>query len=573
MDIVFVGKLLSEHVPGIIILDEKEKIVFADNVVKKASGEKKIVSSIFSDVFPFSINQIKTNHKIYTSITKRKYFVRIKYLKDKDKDVNYIFVFFEEITNMCNAKSRLYCLEKIMDSIDDGVIVSDYLGRIVFYNSSQQKMEEMSSKYMVGKYLWEAYNYDPKMSEHRKVYKTGKPLLKKYSAHAYKNGIPKYVSYDTYPVYKEGEIIAVYSISKNEAELQSLLSDVLEIKKELQYKKDIIDNKKKFINGTTYTFADIIGESSSIKNIIREAQTAALLDSPVLIIGETGTGKELFAQSIHNFSKNYSEPFIAINCSAIPESLLESIFFGAVKGAYTGAVDQDGLFKIARSGTLFLDEINTMPLALQSKLLRVLQEKKIRKVGGQSMIPVSCRIICATSEDPQILVTKGKLRQDLFYRIARICIFIPPLRERKDDILFIAKFFIRKYKKIMNKRIESLSFELKNVMISHNWPGNVRELELVIENLMIKASDNQVELTLDNMPYYLKRMIFSNTLKVSLNEKEVSLPSTLRNIEKKIILESLNKNKWNLVKTAKDLGIIRQSLEYRLKKLSISKTN
>jgi len=296
-----------------------------------------------------------------------------------------------------------------------------------------------------------------------------------------------------------------------------------------------------------------------------------MLDNNVLIIGETGTGKEVFAQSIHNFSKKKTEPYIAINCAAIPENLLESILFGASKGAFTGAVEHTGLFEEAGEGTIFLDELNSMPVSMQTKLLQVLQERKVRRVGGVNMTPVKCRVMCAMNEDPQKLIQNGKLRQDLFYRISGLCLYIAPLRERKEDILDFTFFYINKFNKLLNKNIKSLSPELQQILLGYNWPGNVRELEHMIENLMIRASGSQKALEISNMPLYIKETVLSAGNIDRTKTKKETLPDTLRSIEEKIIRESLNKNNWNISATSKELGVIRQSLLYRIKKLDIIK--
>ncbi|WZL72849.1 sigma 54-interacting transcriptional regulator [Clostridiaceae bacterium 35-E11] len=569
MDMRMVGKLLTEYVSGLVILNEEEEIVWASDLIKKICNQKKLDGSKFDQIFSFDLIEIMNTSKVMKTPYDNKYSIHARKLIGKSE--KYTFVFFENIVDFKNDRTRLYCLEKIIESINDGIIISDYEGRVVLYNNAQEKLEELSGQEIVGKYLWEAYNYKAtEMSEHRKVYKTGTPIINKYKAHAYKDGIPKYLSYSTYPIVKDNEIIAVYSISKNETKLQSLLSETIELKRKL-YSKTTEKNEKSLNNGTSYSFSDIVGNSSAMKNLIKEAQTIALLDTALLIVGETGTGKEVFAQSIHNFGKNGEEPFVAINCAAIPENLLESILFGTAKGSYTGAVDKVGLFEEAGAGTLFLDELNSMPISMQSKLLRVLQEKKVRPIGGLHTIPIRCRVISAINEDPQKLIREGKLRQDLFYRIAALCLYISPLRQRKEDILCMAEFFVNKYNKLLNKKIKAFSHELKETMLSYAWPGNTRELEHVIENLMVRVEDHQIELNLKDMPGYIKEVILGDTAIQDIKQNDISLPTILREIEKKVILENLNIYQWNLSETSKKLGIIRQSLKYRMKKLGIEK--
>ena len=208
---------------------------------------------------------------------------------------------------------------------------------------------------------------------------------------------------------------------------------------------------------------------------------------------------------------------------------------------------------------------------MQTKLLRVFQEKRFRKVGGMESRSIKCRIICAINEDPEKLMNEGRLRMDLFYRISRLCLLIPPLRERKEDISFLSTYFINKYNGILNKNVDETGRELKELLFEYRWPGNIRELEHVIENLVMSAGENEKRLESGHLPSFLKNKILKDksTDKKNLN----SLPNTLNEIERKLIVESLNKYNWNITKSAEHLGIIRQSLIYRVKKLDINKEN
>ncbi|GAA0724703.1 arginine utilization regulatory protein RocR [Clostridium malenominatum] len=570
MDYKILGKLLAEYIMGIAILNEDEEVLWSNGVVESICGSRNIINKKFSNLLPVNLRDIIGCYKTFKSSEENIYKFKASYIKEEKIYIIYI----DELTDFNNKDIKIYCLEKIIESISDGVILSDHYGKVMLYNKAQEALEELSSEEVVGKYLWEAYDYNPEynpeLAEHRRVYKTREPIIEKYKAHAYKNAIPKYLSYSTYPIIKDGEAIAVYSISKNETSLQSLLSETIELKRQL-FSKGEKKEQKYQSNGTTYTFADIVGDSEATKNVIKESQTVSLLSNTILIVGETGTGKEVFAQSIHNFGKNKDEPFIAINCAAIPENLLESILFGTVKGAYTGAVTQSGLFEDARRGTLFLDELNSMPISMQSKLLRVLQEKVVRRVGSSNVIPIQCRVISAINEDPQKLIEEERMRQDLFYRISGHCIYLPSLRERKEDIICIGEFFIKKYNDMLNKNIETFSKELREIILSYNWPGNIRELEHFVENMMVRTRENKRELNIDDIPRYIKNVISKGTTIKMSESQESTLPETLRTIERRLIIDSLNKNSWNLTKTAKDLGIIRQSLEYRIKKLNIKR--
>lgn len=465
-----------------------------------------------------------------------------------------------------------FCLEKIIENLYDGVLLTNKEGKVIIYNKAMEELEKRNSEDMIGKYIWDAYGYsDKSKSEHMEVFNTGKPIVNKYKAHAYNNGKPMYKLYSTFPINYNGNIIGVYSISKNETKLQSLLSETIELKR--QFKRNSTEDNNLGINGTRFTFSDIIGSSGGIKKLIKEAEAISWLDNNVLIVGDTGTGKEVLAQSIHNYGKRKKEPFIGINCSAIPENLLESILFGTVKGAYTGAVDSSGLFEAAEEGTLFLDELNSMPVNMQVKLLRALQEKCVRRVGGKDIYPIKCRVISAMNEDPYMLIEEGILRKDLFYRIAGYNLYIPPLRERENDLFELTEHYILKNNLSMNKNIIDIADDLKGFMKDYTWPGNIRELEHFIENIMVRSNNNDRYLNLENVPKNILEAMKSNIENLDepkLNREE-SLQEKLDNTEKKLILKALNENLWSVTKTANVLGISRQSLNYRIRKFNIKK--
>lgn len=479
-----------------------------------------------------------------------------------------------------DTMDQLKIYQKIIASVHDGIVISDAAGRIVAYNPAQEQLEDHDASDMVGKYLWEAYQYGSSdHSEHQTVLESGKPILDKYKAHAYKNGTPKYVSYSTYPVLENGRRIGVFSVSKNETKLHALLEETIELKRQFFQtlpKAQEIDKETPHGNGTRFTFSDIVGDSQVTKQLIHEAQTLAWMAHNILIAGETGTGKEVYAQSIHNYGKKNKAPFLAINCAAIPENLLEGILFGTVKGAFTGAVDRSGIFEEAGEGTIFLDELNSMPVAMQAKLLRVIQERRFNRVGGTAMIPVKCRIMCAVNEDPYDLIESGRLRKDLYYRIASLSLYIPPLRHRRSEILGLADHFIQKSSGAMNRKVKGLSPELKDLLLSYRWPGNVRELEHVIENLVLRAMEGQTMLKLENLPPHLSMLLgkvprYTLDHDPSLSADARSLNEKLRAVEVQCIFEALEASGWNLSAAARRLGIIRQSLASRMKKLNITR--
>lgn len=566
MNVKCMYEIFNEFRNSVIIVDKEEKITWLNDWAKDILIKDNVyIGCSFNDIFQF---EIKKNKKIFVhSQSNEKFYYKIFPLDNIDLQVILLYSrdSFREDYN------KLYCYEKIINSVNDGVLLTDYKGHVKIFNHAQEEMENKKFEDLQDKYLWDFYNYDSEeQSEHRKVYREKKPVLGKYRLLTYKEGYPKYLYYNTYPILKDEEVVGVFSVSKNEERLEKLLSETIELKRNLNSKENKNEQTDKLGNGTSYTFADIVGNSLAMQNTIKEAQTIALLDKSVLLIGETGTGKEMFAQSIHNYV-NKSEPFIAINCAAIPENLLESILFGSIKGAYTGAYDSVGLFEASGKGTLLLDELNSMPVSMQTKLLRVLQEKKIRKVGDSKMIPIFCRVITAINEDPRELMEKGLLRKDLFYRISGLMLNIPSLRERKEDIKYLSEYFIQRNNKIMNKNVAIMSQNLENLLMNYSWPGNIRELEYVIENLMIRVKNNCNILTLDDLPAHICHNLNSNVVNKSINAEGKLLNDALHDVEKKMILQALENSGWNITHASKELGIIRQSLLYRMKRLNIVK--
>jgi arginine utilization regulatory protein len=285
-------------------------------------------------------------------------------------------------------------------------------------------------------------------------------------------------------------------------------------------------------------------------------------------VGETGTGKELVVQSIHNASPRKHGPFVAQNCAAFPATLLESILFGTVKGSFTGAEDRPGLFELADGGTLFLDEINSMPLELQSKLLRVLQEGVLLRVGDTKLRKVDTRVIACTNVDPEEAVRKKELRVDLYYRLNVVSLRVPPLRERKSDIPALTSHFINMYNRKLGRRVTHVSEETGMLFFAYSWPGNVRELQHAIEHAMNVTSGQVIEL--EHLPAHLRQLNNSGTDSESMVVKgEHSLPEILKNVEKRCLLEALQKSGGNISKAAVQLGIPRQTLQYRLKILGL----
>jgi DNA-binding NtrC family response regulator len=313
-------------------------------------------------------------------------------------------------------------------------------------------------------------------------------------------------------------------------------------------------------------FTEIIGKSEKMKEVTRLVKKVASSDTTVLLLGESGTGKELFARAIHSLSPRKSGPYVAINCAAIPRELLENELFGSERGAYTGAVTRKmGKFEIAEKGTIFLDEIGDLDIALQAKILRVLQEKRFERLGGTKTINIDVRVIAASNFDLKKAIEKKNFREDLYYRLSVFPIHIPPLRERREDIPELADFFIRKYCLEMKKEKKALSRESLSLMDKYHWPGNVRELENTIERAIILCEGKKI------LPEHLAIRLPSNSeirLREGAGLKEVSQYAQAE-AEKAMILRVLNQTRGNKRKTAEILKIDYTTLFEKIKKYNI----
>ncbi len=311
-----------------------------------------------------------------------------------------------------------------------------------------------------------------------------------------------------------------------------------------------------------YRFESILGVSEKIKDVLAMAGRVAASDATVLITGESGTGKELLAKGIHYNSPRAEGPFVAVNCAAIPENLIETELFGHVKGAFTGAIkDREGRFELANGGTLFLDEVGDLRVDLQAKILRALQERQIDRVGGSHPVSVDVRVIAATNKDIERAVKDGKFREDLYYRLSVITIHMPPLRERKDDIALLVNHFLRKFNRGAEVRIEAEAF---SAIKAYGWPGNVRELENVIERASVLKRGDVI--TLADFPDKMKKE------KAGVENIILNLPEEgigLEDLERNLIIKALEKHRGNQTRAAEYLGITRPTLIYRMEKYGI----
>ena len=434
------------------------------------------------------------------------------------------------------------------------------------YNDTMANLEGLEADQVINKDILEIF---PSLNEHTstliKVINTGEPIINSTQNYLNYKGHSITTISTTLPISYKGEIKGAMEIAQDVTSIRELSDQLFELQKQLTSTKDV--KTKRSIR--KFKFNDIIGINEKFLLAKKIGEKASNTSSSVLIYGETGTGKEMFSQSIHNSGNRANQAFIAQNCAAIPESLLEGLLFGTDKGGFTGAVEREGIFEQANGGTLLLDEINSMGIPLQAKLLRVLQEGNLRRVGGTKDISIDVRIIATTNEDPHLCIAKGTLRSDLFYRLSVINIVIPPLRERPEDIELLSNFFINKYNIQINKNIESLSHIVLKEFKKYSWPGNIRELENFIEGAMNMVSQGDRVLNKEDFissTFIPVAMPIANNQKIMDRLKENSLPELLDDIEKNIIKDTLKRNKYNITYAAKDLGINRQTLQHKLKK-------
>ena len=477
--------------------------------------------------------------------------------------------------------------ESILNSIDEGIHVADINGRVSYINPSQQALDGLTND-IIGKHWTEVYDLDEETSYVLKALNEGLHTYDTYQNYVTRDG--KYVSIvcSAMPIYFENKIIGAVAITKDFIKFKELAEKVLQLQKQFIHSKKPKAKK----NNTYYTFDQILGNSEQIKESIKWGKAGAGSESSVLIYGETGTGKEMIAQSIHNAGPRADGPFLTINCAAIPENLLEGILFGTTKGAFTGAIDRVGLIELANKGSLFLDEINSMPIQLQSKLLRVIEEKRVMRVGSKENIAVDVRTLASCNKEPSKAIDEGQLRSDLFYRLAVIYVILPPLRDRLDDLEILYNYYIDKFNRQTGKKVAGLSTEIKEMFNLYDWPGNVRELMHCIECAVNMSTIENELIKPEHLPkYLLTRMQNSSILKTSVPEgvNQAHIPAMLstqhlsftesgpQNIieqiklqEKEEIISALKQSKGNVARAAASLGLSRQRLHYRLKKYNLS---
>ena len=449
-------------------------------------------------------------------------------------------------------KLREYKL--IFDSIHNGVMVTDADGYVTHFNKPYGQFLGLDPAAQIGKHCTEVIEN----TRMHIVAETGKPEINQSHRIRGQNMVVQRI-----PIWQDGKVIAVFG--------QVMFKDIKDVTK-LANQLSLLESKVKLyeeelitLRSTRYTFDSIIGNSPAITMLKKEALNAAANQFPVLITGDSGTGKELFAQAIHHAGPRRLYPFVRINCSAIPRDLLESELFGYEKGAFTGAKTEGkpGKFEIANQGTVFLDEIGDLPREMQPKLLRVVEEKEFERVGGTRVIRSDFRVIAATNQNLEDMLSDGRFRKDLFYRLNVIPLHIPPLRERSDDIIPLTRHFLQQMAQEAALSEIKMGPEAEKALMHHDWPGNVRELLNVLERTLSSIENDTIRLV--DLPFYLHR-----TQKKSPQPNQNSIKEVQAMAEKEAIRFALRETQNNKAQAAKILGIHRTLLYKKMNKYNIS---
>ncbi|AGF58169.1 transcriptional regulator with PAS, ATPase and Fis domain [Clostridium saccharoperbutylacetonicum] len=446
-------------------------------------------------------------------------------------------------------RKRAVYFENILNHSHEGIISTDANNKIIHINSSAGKILDINPPLCTGENL-ETIIPDSKFkSILNNTEDYSDELIKTKNINIILNKVNTSLGNETL-----GNVITFQNVN-------NIYNTELKIRKKL-YNKGLI---------AKYNFTNIIGHSAALQDAIKKAKTFAKTPSNILITGASGTGKELFSQSIHNYSTRKSGSFVAVNCAAIPENLMESEFFGYSGGAFTGASKDGkmGYFELAHEGTIFLDEISEIPLNLQGKLLRVIQENEIMRIGDDKVVPINIRIICATNKDLKMLVNQGKFREDLYYRLCVLQLRLPPLRERGEDILKIANHYIDQYAYTIAQKPPLLSSEAGELFLKYSWDGNIRELRNICEQLVVLnetgiISDKEVSaiLPIDTSKDIEEPLIFKTPISDDLSANR-------KNFEKDLIIKTLEECNSNKTKAASILGISRSTLWKKLKYYNI----
>jgi len=466
--------------------------------------------------------------------------------------------------------------EALLQGIGSGVAITDSQGRINYFNQQAQNLTSLGEADVIGKRLDQIFpglQFDfQRGGRSGAVFNEELPLPGL-------QGVPKQVRLTLAPLSDSDEQLLGYVSIFEDITKQKQIEEKVRIEEELRRSREVeLQVPSKGFDDVPFRFEGVVGKSGGMEKICQLIQKVAVSSTNVLISGESGTGKELVARAVHLNGPRQNKPFVGVNCGAIPETLIESELFGHVRGAFTGAVaDHSGLFKQADQGTIFLDEVGELPLHLQVKLLRILQEKTFTPVGASKPVKVDVRVISATNRDLRKELEEGRFREDLFYRLNVVNMVLPPLRSRKEDIPSLAHYFLRKFAASLNKNVEEISSGALMQLMNHTYPGNVRELENIIEHAVAITNKNIV--TEEDLPQQLRGKTIINDSNVFEQtapggaevffDKGLSLDVELETHEKCILLGALKRANGVQKKAAEMLGINYRSLRHRLEKYDL----
>lgn len=564
----FLRLILNNIQDGLIVID-------ANGIVQMVNETATEMIGIKEDVIGRNITEVIPNTRLPHILKTRKMELNKKFKLNEDreivtsriplinkenrligafaifKDTHEVVHLAEENTDLKQIKTLL---EAIIHSSEDAINVVDEEGKALMINPAYTRITGLTEKDVIGKPA--TADISEGESIHMKVLKTRRPIR---GAKLKVGPMKKEVLVNAAPVIVEGKLKGSVAVIHDISEIEKLTS---ELKRAQQMIRDL---------EATYTFDDIIGQSEEIKLAIDQAKIAAKTPATVLLRGASGTGKELFAHAIHNASDRKHNKFIRVNCAALSESVLESELFGYEGGAFTGAKSEGkkGLFEEANHGSIFLDEIGELSLTTQAKLLRVLQEKEIVRVGGTRPIPVDVRIIAATNANLEKKIREKTFREDLYYRLNRLPIYIPSLKERMDDLPLLVHFFINKVNQQYGRTVKSISESALNKLRQYDWPGNIRELENVISRAIIFMDISEQIIEYHHIGP-LKNEGTIETEKTFTGKQDLlPLKEMLEQFEKEYIKHVYEKNNYNKTKTAKQLNISIRNLYYKLEKYQL----
>ncbi len=463
--------------------------------------------------------------------------------------------------------NRPYLLARALDQVTDGVQIYDKNACAVYFNRASRGISHIPSGVSVeGRHLLDLYNLDETISTTMTALQTKAPVIDRvdsFRANDFSTA-PIASANTSYPIFREGELLGAVVFEQTAEIVERNMKKMEATGKALS----AFSQRPPKISFSGYTFDNVIGSCPKLREAVELARRVAPQDSPVLLVGETGTGKEIFAQSIHRSSRRRGGKFLAINCAAVPETLIESLLFGTKRGSFTGSEDKAGYLEEAAGGTLFLDELNSMSLAMQSKILRVLQEKTFRRVGGSQDLRLDVRVISSCNEDPFKAVAENTFRQDLFYRLSTVMIELPPLREHLEDLEELIRYHLEATAYQFVHAVTRIDPEVIAVLRAYHWPGNVRELFHVLDYAQ-NVTDSQVMEVRHLPPYLLKHRSEPAAPLPAIDFSRETLQGLMDGYERQVIAQALDHCGYNISRTAQTLGILRQSLQYRIRKYGL----